>query len=92
MVRRTPDRALEQVTDPLLQKPVGGEADRVADPLGFQVLVDARHGEGRVGAEVEARDLAAIAGHDRVEHVVPAVGAVDVAGTKGSSVRDHQTG
>ncbi len=54
MVRRTPERALEQMTDPLLQKPVGGEPNRIVDPLGFQVLVDARHGEGRVGAEIQA--------------------------------------
>jgi hypothetical protein len=54
MVRRTPDRALEQMTDPLLQDPVGGEPDRILDPLVFQVLVDPWHGEGRVGAEINA--------------------------------------
>ena len=37
---------------------------------------------GKIGAEIEAQDLAAIAGHDRGEHVLPAIGAVDVAGTK----------
>ena len=82
MVRRTPDRAPEQITDPLLQDPVGGEPDRVLDPLVFQVLVDPWHGEGRVGAKVDARDLAPIAGHDWVEHVLPAVSAMHVARTQ----------
>ena len=74
MVRVAPDRALEQMTNPLLQDQVGGEPDRILDPLVFQVLIDCRHGEGRVGAEVDARYLAPITGHDRVEHVLPAVG------------------
>ena len=69
-------------TSTLLQDPVGGEPDRILDPLVFQVLVDPWHGEGRVGAEIDARDLAPIARHDRVEHVLPAVSAVDVAGTQ----------
>jgi hypothetical protein len=35
LVRRAPDRALEQVSDPVLQDPVGWQADRVSDALGF---------------------------------------------------------
>ena len=82
IVRGAPDRALEQIADPLLQDAVGRKPDRILDPLGFQELVDLGHGEGRVGAEIEARDLAPIARHDRLQHVLPAVGAVDVAGTQ----------
>lgn len=45
-------------------------------PLGFEELVDPRHSEGGVGADAEARELAAIALHDWDEYVLPAVGAV----------------
>ena len=65
LVRRSSDRALEQIADPALQDLVGRQPDRVLDPLGFQELVDLRHGEGRVGPEIDARDLAPIARHDR---------------------------
>ena len=87
MVRRTSDRALEQMTDPLLQDPVGGEPDRVLDPLVFQVLVDPWRGEGGVGAEVDPRHLTPIAGHDRVKHVLPAVGTMNVAGRRAQRSR-----
>src|SRR6516225_9789410 len=79
---RTPDRALEQVADPVLQDAVRREPDRILDPLGFEELVDIGIGKGGIGAEVEARDLAAVAPYDRLQHVLPAVGAVDVAGTQ----------
>ena len=39
LVWRSPDRALEQVSDPVLQHPIGRQPDRVADALGFEVLV-----------------------------------------------------
>src|SRR6516165_3899771 len=87
LVRGTPDRAIEQIADPLLQHLVGRKADCVLDPLGFQELVDPWHGEGRIGAEIEARNLAPIARHDRFEPVFPAVGAVDVAGTQRATFR-----
>ncbi len=35
LVRRTTDRALEQVGDPVLQNLVGGQSDRILDPFGF---------------------------------------------------------
>ena len=57
LVRRTPDRAREQVADPLLQDLVGGKADRILDPLGFEELVDLGIGEARVGAEIDAETL-----------------------------------
>ena len=85
MVRGTPDRARQQIADPSLENLVGGNADRIFDPLGLQELVDPWHGTGRVGAEIEAQDLAPIACYDRGKHVVPAVGAVHVAGAKRAS-------
>jgi len=38
-VRWSPDRAFEQVPDPVLQDPVGWQPDREADALGFKKLV-----------------------------------------------------
>jgi len=61
---------------------VGGQPDRVFDPLSLQVLVDLGHREGGIGPEIDARDLAAITDDDRLEHPLPAVRAVHVAGTQ----------
>ena len=82
LVRRSPDRALEQIADPALQDLVGGQPDRVFDPLRLQELVDFWHCKGRVRPEIDARDLALIAHNDRLEHTIPAIGAVHVAGTQ----------
>ena len=81
-VRRSPDRALEQIADPVLKDVVGRQPDRVFDPLSFEELVDFRHGEACIGPEIDAQNLALIAHDDRLKHTVPAVGTVDVAGTK----------
>lgn len=85
MERRLPDRQLEQIADPVLQNPVCRKPDRIFDPLGFEEAVDLGIGKARVSAEIEARDLAAIARYDRVEHILPAIGAVEVAGTQGAA-------
>ena len=47
---RTPDRALEQVADPVLQDAVRREPDRIVDPLGFEELVDIGIGKGGAAA------------------------------------------
>ena len=36
MVRGSSDRTLEQIADPVLEDPVGRQADRIFDPLGIQ--------------------------------------------------------
>src|SRR6516162_459441 len=36
LVRRSPDRALQQVSDPVLQDPVGRQSDRVPDAVAFK--------------------------------------------------------
>src|ERR1022692_4811439 len=56
IVRRSPNRTLEQVADPMLQDLVGRQPDRVFDPLRLQVLVDLWVREAGVGAEIDARD------------------------------------
>jgi len=87
MVRWPPDRTLEQVADPVLQDAVRRKPDRVFDPFGFKICVDIRIGEAGIGAEIDARDLAAIARHDGIKHTLPAIGAVDVAGTKRAALQ-----
>jgi len=82
VIGRATNRPLEQIADPFLQDAVRGKPDRVFDAFGFEILIDIRIGEARVGAKIDARDLAAIALHDRLQNALPAIGAVDVAGTK----------
>ena len=53
--------------------------------LRLQKLVDLGHCKGRVRSKIDARDLASIALHDRIEHILPAVGAVDIAGTQSAA-------
>src|SRR5262249_27124636 len=84
IVRGSSDRTLEQIADPVLEDPVGRQADRIFDPLGFQELVDLRHGERCVSADTQ--ELALVACNDRLEHAVPAVGAVHVAGTQSTAL------
>jgi hypothetical protein len=41
-----------------------------------------RIGEGGVGAKIKAQDFPFVAFDNRLEHALPAIGAVDVAGTQ----------
>ena len=52
-VRRPSDRSLEQIADPVLQNLVGGQTDRILDPLSLQELVDFGHREGCIGPEID---------------------------------------
>ena len=79
------DRTLEKIADAFLQDVVGGQPDGVFDPFAFEVLIDLGIGEPGVGPEMDARDLAAIARHDRLQDAFPAVGAVHVAGPQGAA-------
>src|SRR5215467_2928151 len=54
LVRRSSDRALEQIADPVLQDPVRWQPDRILDPLRFEKLVDLGHCKGRVSPEIAA--------------------------------------
>ena len=82
MVRGSPDRSVEEVADPVLQDAVCRNADRVFDPFAFEELVDIGIGKAGVGPEVEARDLALVSRHDRLQDAFPPIGTVNVAGTK----------
>jgi hypothetical protein len=75
-VRRLPDRALKQVSDPILQEPVGWQADRVAEAFGFKEFVYLGTGESCVAPEMGPLHNAPVAGDHRLEHRAPAVGAV----------------
>ena len=48
----------------------------------FQELVNTRHGEGGVGSIKDAAGLALIPRNDWPQHMLPAIGAVNIAGTK----------
>ena len=61
LVWRSPNQALEQVPDPLLQDPVRRQSDRVADALGFKKLVHLGVSESRVAPEIEALHAATVA-------------------------------
>src|SRR5439155_26057179 len=73
---------------------VGRQPDRILDPFGFKVFVDARHGEGCIGPEIDARDLALVACDDRLDVVVYRVlrtttrrDAYNFAGSRGDGQR-----
>jgi hypothetical protein len=51
-MRRSTDRALEQVSDLFLQDPVGWQPDLVAHAFDFEELVNLRAGEGRVASKI----------------------------------------
>ncbi len=85
LVRRSSDRAREQIADPVLQDAVGWQPDRKLDPPRFEKLVDLGIGEAGVSPEIDARNLALISRHNGLEHSVLSIGAVNVAGTQSAA-------
>src|SRR5476649_1667854 len=79
------DWPLEQISDPPLQDEVFRQTYGVFDPFGFEELVDLEIRKAGVGPKINARDVASVTRHDRVEHFLPAVRAVDVAGTQSAA-------
>jgi len=57
----SPNPALEQVSNPVLQDVIGGRPDRVPHALGFEELVHLGIGEGRVAPEIEPPQKSAAA-------------------------------
>src|SRR3979409_262834 len=73
------------MADPFLQDAVRWQPYCVFDPLYFEELVDIGIGEPRVGPAINARALPLVAFENRLQHTVPSIGAVDVAGAKRTS-------
>src|SRR3954454_22814331 len=85
LVGRTPHRTLEQMSNPALENGIGGQADHVPVVLRFQEFVDLRRGKTRVGSEVAPLHRGPVTGDDRLQHLTPALGGVDVARTQGAA-------
>src|SRR4051794_12809739 len=79
LVRWSPDRSLQQISDLILQDRVGWQADRVAGTLGFKKLVDLGI-EGCVASKIQMPHDAPVTRDHRLQQRAPAVSAVDVAG------------
>jgi hypothetical protein len=77
-MRRSPNRALEQVSDLALQDAVGRQPDCITHPLGFEELIDLGVGEGRITSEIQPLHDAAVAGDHWLQHYAPAISAMDL--------------
>src|SRR5712691_4415071 len=66
LIWRSPDWAFEQVSDLVLQDPVGRQPDHVTHAFGFKELVNLGVGEGRVAAEIAPFHLVPVAGTHRL--------------------------
>src|SRR4051795_10406622 len=85
LVGRTPHRTLEQMSNPALENGIGGQADHVPVVLRLQEFVDLRRGKTRISAEVAPLHGGPVAGNDRLQHVTPALGGVDIARAQGAA-------
>src|SRR3954470_4874655 len=79
LVRWSPDRSLQQISDLILQDRVGWQADRVAGTLGFKKLVDLGIGESGVASKIQMLHNAPVTRNHRLQQRAPAVGTMDVA-------------
>src|SRR5215469_233522 len=82
LMRRPPDRALEQVPDLVLKDAVGRQANRVTGALGFEELVHLGIGEGRVAWEIKPLHPVSVADDHWLQRCAPAIGAVHVAASQ----------
>src|SRR5215472_11852064 len=80
LVRRSPNRALEQVSDLALQDAIGPQPDRITHALGFEDLVDLGVGESRITPEIETFHRVPVSGDHWLQHYAPAISAMDVNG------------
>jgi hypothetical protein len=86
-MRRSTDRALQQVADLSPQDGVGRQPDRVTHALAFEELVYLRVGKRRAAAEIVPFDRAPIADIHRLQHFPPAGDAVDGSGPQGAPLK-----
>src|SRR4051794_7600143 len=85
LVGWSPDWALQQMADLILQDLVGRKPDRVAGTLGFKKLVDLGVGEGGVASEIQMLHDPSVTRNHRLQQRAPAVSAVDVAGPQNTA-------
>src|SRR3954447_22044542 len=78
LVRWSPDRSLQQMSDLVLQNLIGRKPDRVAGTLGFEELVDLRIGEGCVTSEIQMLHDPPVTRNHRLQYRAPAIGTMDV--------------
>ena len=88
MMGRPTARTAKQMADAFLQDRVGLQADRVLVSLGFQELIEVRHGEGCVAPEESPlHGRATVTLDDRLKDRAPVVGAGHVAGAQGGALQ-----
>ena len=88
MVGWPTDRAFEQMGDLALERRVSLETDGEVVALGLQEVVKVRQREGGITPEEPPLDrAAAITRHHRLQHIAPAIGAVDIAGEQRTSLQ-----
>jgi hypothetical protein len=75
--RGAPDGPPEERRDLGLEHLIGRQANRVLGALRLQVLVHVGQGEGGIAAQEASEGLATIPRDHRVEHLAPAVGALN---------------
>jgi len=73
-MRRSSNRTLEQISDPVLQDRVGWKPNCVADALGFRELVYPGIGQSRIASEIKT-----LASYHRLQRRAPAAGTVHAA-------------
>src|SRR3954466_10449232 len=78
-VRWSLDRALQQMSDLVLQDLVGRQADRVACTLSFEELVNLGIGESGIASKIQMLHDAPVTRDHRLQQRAPAVSAVHVA-------------
>src|SRR3954464_7728027 len=79
LVGWSPDRALQQISDLILQDLVARKPDRVAGTLGFKKIVDLGIGESGVASKIQMLHNAPGTRNHRIQQRAPAVSTVDVA-------------
>ena len=91
LVRGPPRRAAQEPGNPPVELAVGLDPDGVAPTLGLQEIEQRRDGKGGVASEIAPGDrrsrVARISCQHRAQHILPAIGAVDIAGPQGTSLQ-----
>src|SRR3954451_4604771 len=79
LLRWSPDRSVQQMSNLVLQDRIGRKPDRVAGTLGFKKLVDLRIGKSCVTSKIQMLRDAPVTRYHRLQHCAPAVGTMYVA-------------